>query len=126
VPLSEDPIEELRAMCRIFTRWGLQNRTHYRLLMQPRDPDTTPPPAGEEARVLMQRPLEELERRGMIALGDLETARQSIWAYLHGLISLTSARPDVEWREDLLDQSLEALIRGWFDCDQKHRTTKPE
>jgi len=33
---------------------------------------------------------------------------------VHGIVSLQALRPDVEWRPDLLDQSIEGVIRGWL------------
>ncbi len=124
VPLSLDPVENMRSLCRAFARFGLNHPTHYRLLMHPRADDAAPLAAGEESRRIMEQPLDELAAAGQVALGDLELARQSIWAYLHGIISLRAARPDVEWREDLLELSLEAMIRGWIRREPARRTSR--
>jgi AcrR family transcriptional regulator len=114
VEQGPDPAENMRNLGRAWVHFGQNNPTHYQLLTQPRAEDAEPLLAGEEARKILERPMEELHAQGRIALGDPVTARQSIWALLHGLISLPAARPDVEWSADLLELSLEAVLRGWI------------
>jgi len=109
-----DPVENLRAQCRAFAEFGLDNPTHYALLMNHRRENAPPLPSGEEARRILERPLEELAVRGRITGADITAARQSIWAYVHGLIALPAARRDVDWHPDLLALSIEAMIRGWI------------
>ena len=55
-----------------------------------------------------------IAERGWLALGELEDFRQAIWTMVHGIVSLRALRPDVEWKEDLLDQSIEGMFRGWL------------
>jgi AcrR family transcriptional regulator len=114
VPLGDDPVENVRALSLAFTRFGIRNPTHYQLLMQPRDGAAPPPASGEIARLIMQGPLDELARDGRLAADDHELARQGIWAQLHGLISLRAVRPEHDWREGLLEQSVDAMLRGWL------------
>ena len=67
----------------------------------------------------MEIPIEQIAERGWIELGDLEGFRQAIWTMVHGIVSMRALRPDVEWRDDLLDLSLEGLIRGWLTPKEK-------
>ena len=114
VPLVEDPVENLRSMTRAFAMFGLRNPTHYQLLMQLREDDSRMIESAEEARRLMQTHAEQIDLHNWIELGDLEAFRQAIWTMVHGIVSLHALRPDVEWRPELLDQSIEGIIRGWL------------
>jgi AcrR family transcriptional regulator len=111
VPTSDDPTENMRALFSAFADWGLQSPTHYRLLTTVRLPDRPPNPAGEEVRAILEQPINELAERGRLHT-DLETARQSFWVLLHGIVSLRHTRPDVEWSEVLLESALDSMIRG--------------
>jgi AcrR family transcriptional regulator len=106
-----EPVADMRATGLCFAYFGLRNPAHYRLMMTPR-PDAEPLASGERARALLEAPLIRLERAGRLLIDDLDTAKQSFWALLHGLISLQLARPDVEWKEDIVEGALDALIRG--------------
>jgi AcrR family transcriptional regulator len=114
VPLVDDPVENLRALTRAFAMFGLRNPTHYQLLMQVREEDAGMIESAEEARLLMQTPAEQIALRDWIELGDLETLRQAIWTMVHGIVSMHALRPDIEWKPELLDQSIEGIIRGWL------------
>ena len=114
VPLVEDPVENLRALTRAFAMFGLRNPTHYQLLMQVREDDGRMIASAEEARRLMETPAEQIDERNWIERGDQETFRQAIWAMIHGIVSMHALRPDVEWKPDLLDQSIEGVIAGWL------------
>jgi AcrR family transcriptional regulator len=114
VPLVEDPVENLRALTRAFAMFGLRNPTHYQLLMQVREDDGRMIASAEEARRLMETPAEQIDERNWIERGDQETFRQAIWTMIHGIVSMHALRPDVEWKPDLLDQSIEGVIAGWL------------
>ncbi len=107
VRLARDPVENMRRLFIAFARWGLANPTHYQLLSSTREPH----PAGEEAREVLMRPVTELEEQGRLET-DIEVARQSFWALIHGIISLQTTRPDEDWSEQLIDRALDAMIRG--------------
>ncbi len=114
VPLVEDPVENLRSLTRAFAMFGLRNPAHYQLLMQVREEEASMIASAEEARRLMQIPAEQIALRNWIELGDLESLRQAIWTMVHGIVSMHALRPDVEWKPELLDQSIEGVIRGWL------------
>lgn len=122
VRLSTDPVENFRALCLAFARFGLRNPTHYWLLTAPRDTDAAPLPSAEEARELLDRPLVRLAEESRLQVNDLEAARQSIWAFLHGLILLRTSRPDHDWASSLLETGVDALIRGFVVDSAPART----
>lgn len=111
VPTSDDQTENMRALFGAFAAWGLASPTHYRLLTTVRPPDLPLIAAGEEAREMLEQPINELARVGRLRT-DLETARQSFWVLLHGIVSLRHTRPDVAWSEALVESALDAMIRG--------------
>ncbi len=112
VPLTEDPAENIRRLFRAFANFGIRNPTHYALINSSRSEQTDAIPAAQEAQAILLAPLETLEREGRLCSGDLEETRQVVWAFLHGIISLQSTRPHEDWNPNLLDLSLDALIRG--------------
>ena len=107
VRLARDPVENMRRLFIAFARWGLANPTHYQLLTSTREPH----PAGEEAREVLMRPVTQLAEQGRLET-DIELARQSFWALVHGIISLQTTRPEEGWSEQLIEQALDAMISG--------------
>ena len=114
VPQGDDPLENWRSMTLAFVRFGLRNPTHYRLLMTPRDGDESPPEVAEQVIELMQRPIDALEASGRLIPDDVDEARQAAWSMVHGLISLTTGRPNYAWAPGLVETAVEVLARGLF------------
>lgn len=115
---GDDAVENLRAFGITFARWGLRNPTHYALLSQPRQPELPVPPAAEEARVLMEAPLEKIAAEGRLSV-QRESAAQALWAFLHGFILLRTGRSDIEWMPDVLEVGLDALLQSFIrDADR--------
>jgi AcrR family transcriptional regulator len=115
---GDDPVEDLRAFGIAFARWGLRNPTHYALLSQPRQPGLSVPPAAEEARVLMEAPLEKIAAAGRLT-AQRESAAQALWAFLHGFVLLRTSRSDIEWMPDVLEVGFAALLRSFIrDADR--------
>lgn len=112
VPESDDAIEYLRALARAFVRFGLRNPTHYRLLTQPRDPASQRPRSAEAVRELLEKPWLELWEAGRLRSGDARSASQSLWALCDGLIHLRAGRPEHDWSKFLMDDAIDALLRG--------------
>jgi AcrR family transcriptional regulator len=112
VPSDLDPAEAVRRVLGEFARFGLENPTHHRLLSMHRPEGAPMPPAAEEIGDLFEALLGELDRRGRLRGGDVEQAIQFIWMVLHGIVSLRSARPDVEWKQWIVDYSLDTALRG--------------
>jgi AcrR family transcriptional regulator len=112
VPATPDPLERLRRLARTFVRFALRNPTHYRLLATPRPNGASVPPAAEQVREVLMAPVRELAERGRLEVPDEQTAQQSIWSLLHGLISLQMSRPDIAWSPLLVEHALDSLLRG--------------
>ncbi len=112
LPAVADPLEQLRRQAHFFVRFAQRNPTHYRLMATPRPNGAGSPPAMEEVREVLLRPLRALVARGQLAVPDEETAGQAIWCLLHGLISLRTARPDYAWSPALVEHALDSLLRG--------------
>ena len=104
-------IDRNAELARAFAQFGKDNPSHYRLLTL-RSPGDRPPPSAERARDLMERPLVELESRGRLRGSDRDALLQTLWALLHGLISLPTSRPDYEWSEGLVDTAIDTFLNG--------------
>ncbi|MFM1959770.1 MAG: hypothetical protein RL588_1287 [Pseudomonadota bacterium] len=107
--------------CRTYIDFGLEQPDAYRvafMLEKPRsDPDAHDArilAAGLEAFGEFRRRIEGLSAAGVTRPGDLTLLTQSLWAGLHGLVSLLIARPDFPWadRETLISRHLELLADG--------------
>jgi hypothetical protein len=114
VPVSDDPLETIRARARAFARFGLGNPTHYRVLTMRRDPNARPLQAVEDARGLLEQPWRRLIEQGRLASEHIDLAQQSFFALLHGIVSLLLSRPDLEWAPAIVEESMDALLRGWI------------
>jgi AcrR family transcriptional regulator len=114
VPILPDPLETVRALTLCFGNWGLKNPTYYHLLTQPRAEDAKPLAAGETSAGMLTDPLAQLVDEERIEESELDLLRQSLWACLHGLISLPAIRPDLVWQKDLLEASVDRILKGWL------------
>lgn len=112
VPAANDPLTTLQQQLLAFVNFGLENPTHYRLLVAPRPDDAPPTQAAEESRELIEVTLSELARAGRLLIDDIDEAVQCIWVMLHGLISMRISRPDYGWTDTQVDVSLGILLRG--------------
>lgn len=112
VPEQDDPAAYLRETARVFVRFGRRHPSHYRLLSELRDPLSEPPLSFERARAYVEQAWARLCREGRLRTADVECANQALWALCHGLISLPIQRPDLPWSKTLVDDSIDALLRG--------------
>jgi len=106
--VPSEPGPALRTLLREIVRFGREHPTHYRLIEALQPEQTPSPKAVEELQAKVEASLLALARDPEHA----ELMRQALWSLLHGLILLPSARPDVEWRDDLDDVALEATLAG--------------
>ena len=109
-PSSNDPVKTLRSLGAALALFGLHHPNHYQLLVM-QEGESESPSTAELIRVASEC-LQDLVRRGDLRERDLEMLRQGVWSLIHGFILLQTSRPDEEWEPDLLDHSLDALIRG--------------
>ena len=125
--MPADPIERLRQIGRGYIEFGVRFPNHYVFMFMtphlPQDPD-------EEDREIMGNPEEDayamlkLAVQEAIKAGcfrdevqDAELVSQTLWASVHGVISLNIAKgkdPWVEWRplEDRAELMLDITLRG--------------
>ncbi len=116
VELGDDAVSNLHALAAAFARFGLRNPSHYQLLVMSRGDETAEPAAAEEVRRILLDQLESLVSRGQLPAQELEGLRQGLWCLLHGIILLQTTRPFEDWEPDLLERSLEALLRGSLEA----------
>ena len=117
IPHGGDPVQSLRRMLEVFTDFGIENPTHYRLLTAPRPEDSPSPESAEALRAALEQRIGELQAAGRLETGDIEEAFQIIWVVIHGLVSLRINQPDYEWKERMVEHALDLLLRGLLRRD---------
>jgi AcrR family transcriptional regulator len=105
------PLADAHALYDAFARFGRAHPAHYRLLMAQRDPGLAPPAAFDEARALLEQPIQALEAAGLLRV-SVQTAAHAVFALLHGMVSLGNDRSDIDSPPDLFDVALDSLLRG--------------
>ena len=125
--MPADPIERLRQIGRSYIQFGVRFPNHYVFMFMtphlPQEPD-------EEDREIMGNPekdayamlkaaVQEAINAGCFRdeVQDAELVSQTLWASVHGVISLNIAKckdPWVEWRplEDRAEMMLDITLRG--------------
>jgi AcrR family transcriptional regulator len=125
--MPADPVERLRQIGRSYIQFGMRFPNHYVFMFMtphlPQEPD-------EEDREIMGNPEEDAyamlkwavqeainARCFRDEVQDAELVSQSLWASVHGVISLNIAKgkdPWVEWRplEDRSEMMLDITLRG--------------
>ena len=121
-----DPVERLRRIGRAYAEFGLRNPNHYRLMFM------TPHPAFEPECDRVEKGNPEKDAYAFLTstvadalrsqrlrrdLADAELIAQTVWAGVHGVVSLHIAKshdPWVKWRavKRRVDSMIEAMIRG--------------
>jgi len=126
-PLPPDPVERLKHIGRIYIEFGLQFPNHYKLMFM------TPHPPAEldergcaikgnpevDAYALLKQTVEQAIATGRFRreFRDPELVSETLWAAVHGVISLEIAKHCdewVEWRplERRTQAMLDAVLRG--------------
>ena len=120
-----DPIEKMRAAGLAYFRFGIEHPNHYRLMfMTPHPPFTDEHMVHkgnpeEDAYQFLQDIVSEAIAKGRLRpeLTDVELISQTIWAAVHGLVSLHIAKCNddwVDWRslEDRANAMIDMLVGG--------------
>jgi AcrR family transcriptional regulator len=124
-----DPIEKLRATGLAYFRFGVEHPNHYRLmfmtphpLVHPEDSQIRKGNPEEDAYQFLKDIVAEAiaKKRFRKELTDVELLAQTIWAGVHGVISLQIAKCNdawVEWRdlETRAAAMIDILVRGLSD-----------
>ena len=127
--LPEDAMTDRTALlrvCRFYIDFGLERPDAYRMaFMQEKrkSPDEDLDPrflaAGLTTFEAFQKRLARLVSLGLTRPGDARLLAQSLWAGLHGLVSLLLARGEFPWveRETLIARHLDLLADGVLHPD---------
>jgi AcrR family transcriptional regulator len=125
-----DPVERLRQIGRTYIEFGVQHPNHYKFMFMTPHPPLEP---DDEEREKMGNPevdayaflkwsVQQAISAGRLReeLADAELVSQTLWAAVHGVISLNIAKCTdawVDWRtlqdraETMLDVTLRGLLR---------------
>lgn len=114
------PIPRLRALCHCFIDFGLDNPEYYEIMFQ-LHPDRMERYPREKYRQARQNleffagALEEGERDGIFEFNDAQVAASTVWASLHGTVSLLLAeRVDVRiGKEAFIEAAVRQTIQGF-------------
>jgi len=125
--MSADPIERLRQIGRSYIEFGVRFPNHYVFMFMtphlPQEPDEEDREImgnpEKDAYALLKRAVQEAINAGCFRdeVQDAELVSQTLWASVHGVISLDIAKskdPWVEWRplEDRAEMMLDITLRG--------------
>jgi AcrR family transcriptional regulator len=125
--MSADPIERLRQIGRSYIQFGVRFPNHYVFMFMtphlPQEPDEEDREImgnpEEDAYAMLKWAVQEAINAGCFRQGvqDAELVSQTLWASVHGVISLNIAKckdPWVEWRplEDRAEMMLDIALRG--------------
>lgn len=118
-----DPVQRLTTAGKAYVEFGLQNPSHYRLMFM------TPKITNEKTRTISKGNPEEdayaflkgivgdLMTAGRLRedLTDVDLVAQTIWAAIHGLVSLEIAKCKDDWVElRPLDERMNLLVEMMF------------
>jgi len=117
---SGAPVRRLRALCRGFVEFGLENPEYYEIMFQlrPERMQRYPPEKYRQARENLDffaRALEAGARDNTFAVDDPRVAASTVWASLHGTVSLLLAdRVDARIAPDtFIDTAIRQAIQGF-------------
>jgi AcrR family transcriptional regulator len=114
------PVRRLQALCHCFVEFGLENPEYYEIMFQlrPERMERYPPEKYRQARENLDffaQALDEGVEQGIFEVEDVKVSASTVWASLHGTISLLLAdRVDVRIDPDtFIDTAIRQAIRGF-------------
>jgi AcrR family transcriptional regulator len=125
--MPTDPVERLRQIGRNYIEFGVRNPNHYVFMFMTPHPEHEPDAEDREimgnpemdAYAFLKWAVQEAIDSGRFReeLRDAELISQTLWAAVHGVISLNIAKckdPWVEWRplQDRAEMMLDVTLRG--------------
>lgn len=115
-----EPVERLQALCRCFIEFGLDNPEYYEVmfLLRPERMERYPPEKYRKARRNLDffaDALREGTDAGVFRVEDARVSASTIWAALHGTVSLLLAdRVDVRIdRETFIDTAIQQSLQAY-------------
>jgi AcrR family transcriptional regulator len=128
--ISQEPLERLKQIGAIYIDFGLKYPNHYKFMFMTPHPAHEPDEIDREmmgnpemdAYAFLKWAVQQALEAGCFRqeISDAELISQTLWASVHGVISLQIAKGDdkwVEWRpvleraETMLDVTLRGLVR---------------
>jgi AcrR family transcriptional regulator len=117
----DDPVERLEALCRQFITFGLENPEYYEVmfLLHPERMERYPAEKYRRARRnldVIAATLSAGVRKGVFRVEDPRVSASTIWASLHGAVSLILAeRIDVRIEGDaFIESMIQQAIQGYI------------
>ncbi len=116
---TDDPVETLEKCAKAYARFGLDHPEDYKLMVILR-PQYEQGLGIEEGSVV-ERLLDHLNsivgeciKQRRVRAGDVALTSQSVWAAVHGAVSLVISYPEFPWadREGLVEQVIDTTIAG--------------
>ena len=119
-----DPIERLRRAGHAYIRFGIDHPNHYRLMfMTPHppidDPDVDKGNPEEDAYAFVRGIVADAVEQKLLRpeLKDVDLVTQTVWAAVHGVVSLDIAKcndPWVDWRamKKRAEAMVDAIVAG--------------
>jgi AcrR family transcriptional regulator len=112
---AADPTAALRAVCRAYCDYAQQNPARYRALTGVRGqlhPEWQGQPMpGAQAFAVLHRAVAAV-LRAQPGQGDAFLAAATLWAGLHGIVTLRATRPAFAWPslDDMIDQLIRQML----------------
>jgi len=120
-----DPVERLRRIGHGYMKFGLENPNHYRMMFMTSHP---PLPEGaekemgkgnpeEDAYEFLRQTVQEVLHAGAFRpdLTDVDLIAQTLWAGVHGVVSLEIAKGDDDWIPWVpIEKRANAIIDGFL------------
>jgi len=126
-PLPQDPLERLKNLGRIYVEFGDRFPNHYKLMFMTSHPEWEPDERDRQmqgnpevdAYAMLRNTVQQALDAGVFREGvdNVELISQTLWAGVHGVISLRIAKKNDHWvecqpLESAVDLMLNALMRG--------------
>jgi len=116
--LRHDSVEsDMRALCRTYRGWALEHRGLYALLVGERTGGGLRGESAPTVPAWMEPLLEVVDAlvdEGVFRAGDVHETANSIWASLHGIVSLElGVWHDSPSAEQYFEAQVAAILRSW-------------
>lgn len=115
--LGHDSVEtDMRALCRAYRRWALENEGLYGLVVGEPTPGPRPDIGrdGPQWRQPVLEIVDALVDEGVFRAAGVHEITAAIWASLHGVVSLElSVWRDSPSAEQYFETQLAAILRSW-------------
>lgn len=126
VPVTGEPLEDLWELGRAYRQWALKYPALYVVMIGRggKRPDITPEVLTEDSprMIAAKRAIETLFRRvaacseaGILGDYPIEEMGNSIWAGVHGWVSIEATRPVMIGQDPdaAYDRYMQSLVRAW-------------